>query len=180
MLPSLLRIKRRRETTSGVSPSLSARDKPSPSMYSRPDLNALEQFIDFLIAQLLTQAAENVPQLPDTNVSVPFLVKHLKSANEFLGCAGRLEAVGPVKDVEEGIEVDCGEGREMSLFKLVVDSAVVVTHWNFGCANLFASTTFLHRTTLRISGTSVATAYPPRKCTCFPRSMPCVARFMPL
>jgi hypothetical protein len=75
--------------------------------YSRPNLHTLKQLINLLITQLLTQRSEHISQLASANVAITLLVKHLETADELLWRAGWLEAVGPVQDVKEGVEVDC-------------------------------------------------------------------------
>lgn len=75
-------------------------------LYLRLNLNALEQFIHLIIAQLLTQARQNISQLSCTNVTVSVLVKDLETSDELVGCSCRFEAVRSVKDVEERVVVD--------------------------------------------------------------------------
>lgn len=74
---------------------------------SRPNLHTLKQLINLLITKLLSKRREHISQLPSTNVSIPFLVKHLETADKLLGRTGGLEAVWPVQDVQKGVKVDC-------------------------------------------------------------------------
>lgn len=48
------------------------------------NLHALQEFVHFLVTQLLAQAGENVAQLTCTDVAISFLVKDLETADKFL------------------------------------------------------------------------------------------------
>lgn len=65
-----------------------------PLLYSLAHLDALEQLVYLLVAQLLAQGCKDVSQLAYTDVSVALLVKDLEASNELL-CRRR---VGRVKE----------------------------------------------------------------------------------
>ena len=101
-------------------------------MYLRMNLNTFKQLIHFVITQLLAQARQDIPQLSSTNESVSILVKHLESSDELLGCAGWLEPVWSVENVEERVVVDLlrccvGEVGNFGLGRVLAESAKKVT-----------------------------------------------------
>lgn len=50
----------------------------------RVDSHALQQLIDLLIAELLTEARQHIAQLADADVTGALLVKHLEPTHELL------------------------------------------------------------------------------------------------
>ena len=50
----------------------------------RPNLNALEQLVNLLVRHLFAKLGKNISQLSSTDVTVPFLIKYLESADKFL------------------------------------------------------------------------------------------------
>jgi len=65
---------------------------------ARTCIHRLEQFIDFLIAHLLTQICQYVAQLPNSNESRHILIKHLKTATVVLRVIEIAEAAGAIED----------------------------------------------------------------------------------
>lgn len=59
-------------------------EPPKSRARSRANLNTLQQFIDLLVRHLFAKLRENVSEFASTYKPIPFLVKYLKSANEFL------------------------------------------------------------------------------------------------
>lgn len=74
-------------------------------LHLRVNLDALEQLIHLIVAELLTQAGEYISQLSCTDETVAILIKHLEAANELLWCPCGLESVWSIEDVEEGCVV---------------------------------------------------------------------------
>jgi hypothetical protein len=77
MLPSLLRKEKQRKKR------LDAKT-PTKPLYSPPNLNTLEKFIDFLVAELFPKTGQYIAQFTSSNVAIAFLVKHLETTNELL------------------------------------------------------------------------------------------------
>lgn len=50
----------------------------------RSDLNTLEQFVNLFVRHLLTELCEDISQLSSTNVTIPFLIKHLETTDKLL------------------------------------------------------------------------------------------------
>ena len=69
-------------------------------------LDAFEQLVHLVVAELLAEAGQDVSQLAGADKAVAVLVKHLEAADELFGRAGGLEAVGSVEDVEKRVVVD--------------------------------------------------------------------------
>lgn len=100
--------------------------------YLRSDLDALEQLVDFVVAELLAETGEDVSELTGTNEAVTFLVKHLETTDEFLWCSCGLEAVWAVENVEERLEVNVfgrrvGQVCNLSLSWVLTQSAEQVS-----------------------------------------------------
>lgn len=96
------------------------------------NLNTFKQLIHLVIAQLLTQARQDIPQLSSTNKPISILVKHLESPDELFGCAGWLEPVWSVENVEERVVVDLlrccvGEVGNFGLGRVLAESTKKVT-----------------------------------------------------
>jgi len=69
-------------------------------------IHSLQQLIHLLIAHLLAQICQDIPELPNTNEARQILVEHLESATVLLRLAGIAEAVRTVEDAGEGVVVD--------------------------------------------------------------------------
>jgi hypothetical protein len=65
---------------------------------TRTRIHRLEQLINLLIAHLLAQICQNVPQLSYTNEARHILIEHLKAATVVLRVIKIAEAAGTVED----------------------------------------------------------------------------------
>lgn len=88
------------------------------------NLDTLEQLVDLIVAQLLSQAGQDISQLSSADKAIALLVEHLEAADELFWCSCWLEAVGAVEDVEERVVVDLlgccvGEVGDFSLGRIL-------------------------------------------------------------
>lgn len=95
--------------------------RPCHSLYRE----ALEELVDLLVRHLLAELGKDVAELAGADHAVASLVEHLEALDELLcvsvfilgrlsgavrtSSAGGLPAVGAVQDVDELVEVDCGQ-----------------------------------------------------------------------
>ena len=69
---------------------------------------ALKQLVHLLLAHLLAQIRQDVLDLALADEPRAVLVKHLEAADVLFDVEGLAEAAGPVEDLAEGFEIDCG------------------------------------------------------------------------
>jgi hypothetical protein len=69
---------------------------------------ALKQLIHLFLAHLLAQIRQDVLDLALADEARAVLVKHLEPADVLLDVEGLAEPAGPVEDLAEGFEIDCG------------------------------------------------------------------------
>ncbi len=87
-------------------------------------VHSLQQLIHLIITHLLSQVRKNVPKLSHADEAREVLVEDLETAAVFFGLAGVAEATGTVKDLLEGVEVDCVRLRISIPTRRVVPSSM--------------------------------------------------------
>lgn len=113
--------------------------------YSRTNLNAFQQFINFFVRHLFSQLGQNISEFTRTDEPVALFVKHLKPADEFLyhlheaGYSGNahsptrrarwLETVRTIKYREKCLVIDYRKMTVRNESRITRAAYYRVVHW---------------------------------------------------